>query len=947
MYEQYSENEKARLVFDIEQDFTKNPNMPEKFKTRDEYLQDMIDSTIELTNTELTKYTKVKPKIIILTANTETKISTHIIYVNIVFQDIYVMGHFVNEIKSDYIDRSIYANRCLRLLWNRKYGKNNVLELHNVINYDYSDNENLFYDSMVLPQNNKYELINYIKKDDTVKKTNKNQNKKENIKENIMVTDKKKIKEQIININNDKYRKIPLDEIQKYVNLLNIERCNEYALWIKVGYVIHNCNKDAFNIWNNWSKKGEKYEETVMMNKWKSFKKSFYGFTYLKYYAKKDNPEEFNKLIIKDEINKELYKSTHFEKEYLLEIDEKIKNKSSIVSKNVCLWLENANIKTLCVKAPYDTGKTQMNHKILTEFNFKKILIVSYRQSLTSDLYGNFKKHNITSYLDGFENTDRIICQVDSLPKLVQDLYDECTDIPKYDLIIIDESESVISQVFSDMIKDKIYLFDFFQGLLTNCTKILLLDGDFSNRSFEFIKDLGQSIVIQNNYKKCDRKYIFTNDQSDFETKIDNDLKNKKNVIIVSMTSNMANEFYRKYEKTYKSVIHCSDSDDSIKKKLIDVNSYWNQFQLVIYTPTVLAGINFSKEHFDEMYVILSKQSISPRDLTQMMARCRKIKNKTSYMLLNGFTFYENSRPYTYEEVECHIHSIYNQYLVKTVSTRVDGTKMIEYKNNLFTKMLIYHEMENLNKQPFYFISELLKLIKNKGGTYEYIDHKTKGAEKCYHKKDEIIAAADIDQDEFEDVLLKQKNNDATKEDKLSIEKFMYKNIWKIEEVNEEFMDKFYQKTPILCNLRLLVNEEIQKPIIKNIEMLVEGEINQKPPEELKNIDYLILSKGQYNIDFDKCKKLKQKEVIKKVIKLLGFDDVFDKRKIDRNLFLANIKILLKDSLLFKFKDINYPLLGLSKTSDYKIMNKEPDDAMIKPFLGFINIIFKEWGVCY
>ena len=928
LYENYTTGQKARLVFDIDIDL-KTHVIPTEHVDKRDFQTYLSKYFIDLTNKELKLYTKVKPKIIILTANTDTKLSAHIIYQNIVFEDVYVMGNFVGNLKIDpsfitgkkkIFDTSIYADRCLRLLWNSKFGKNNLLEAHDFSNYYYTSDENLFYDSMILPQNNDYTLIKYQKKEFIIKKSDKKILKNEIINDNTDKIINSKVQKKIV--------KVPLEEIQKYVNLLDLNRCTDYKQWLNVGYMIHNCNSDGFSIWDNWSKNSPQYNKNEAPNrpcdKWKTFNKVFDGLSYLKFYAKKDNPEEYQKFNLTEKVPELLYDSVKFEKPYLLDLDEKLKDKSSIVAKNVCEWLEK-DIKTLCLEAPYDSGKTQMAHKIITEFKFDKILIISYRQTLTFDLYGHFKKHNITCYLNGFENIDRIICQVDSLPKLIENLFDDVVDIPKYDLIIIDESESVISQCLSDLIKDKLFLFDFFQALLSNSKKILLLDGDFGDRSFEFIKDLGNNIVLQNNYKKCNRHYIFTNDQLDFENRIDNDLKNKKNIVIVSMSSTVANEYYKKYEKTYKSVLHCADSDDSIKKKLIDVNSYWSQFQLVIYSPTISAGVSYDKVHFDEMYIILSKQSVAPRDLLQMMSRCRKIKNKNSYVLINGFPFYENSKPYVYKEVECHVHSIYTQYLVKSIGIKEDGTKTVEFKNNLFTKMLVYHEMENLNKQPFYFISVLLKLIIKKGGTYEYVNNKTKNEEKIYFKADEIIGSNDISEDNFQELLLNKKKNIATHIEKLQIEKYIYKYIWQIDEINEEFMKKFYQKTSILLNLRYLTDENINNAKFKN--------------------DCNIFFNNQHDIIFDECKKLKQKEIIINTLNLLGFNNIFSKIRIDRNIFVENIKILLKDGLLFKHNETNFPLFGLNRTCNHNVnVNKENEKKIIKSFLRLINCIFKEWG---
>ena len=116
-------------------------------------------------------------------------------------------------------------------------------------------------------------------------------------------------------------------------------------------------------------------------------------------------------------------------------------------------FFNNDNLKCLSIRSPYDTGKTQLLKSIITEYNQKKILFISYRISLSIDLMNNFKHLNFKSYLDNDYDSDRLIIQIESLIKLSNnDFIDEYTEqIKKYDLIIIDECESVLNQFNSSL----------------------------------------------------------------------------------------------------------------------------------------------------------------------------------------------------------------------------------------------------------------------------------------------------------------------------------------------------------------------------------------------------------------------------------------------------------------------------------------------------------------
>jgi len=132
-------------------------------------------------NINLIKYTIVKPEIIVLTSHKKskwlnyfnafkdehsvdynlvsTKLSAHVIYKNILFEDIYKMKIFMNEldsplIKNNILDLNIYKEGCFRLLWNSKKGKNNILNFYRGINYNRATDKQLFYDCLLLNSNN-------------------------------------------------------------------------------------------------------------------------------------------------------------------------------------------------------------------------------------------------------------------------------------------------------------------------------------------------------------------------------------------------------------------------------------------------------------------------------------------------------------------------------------------------------------------------------------------------------------------------------------------------------------------------------------------------------------------------------------------------------------------------------------------------------------------------
>ena len=260
LYEPYNVGEKVRLVLDID---INNDKIPKEMKRKD-YFESILNDTINLMQTKLQNYdfeeTK-KPEYIILSACTKDKLSAHIIYPKIVFDDIRKIKYFLLDsddnylIKNGIIDISIYCKKGLRIIWCNKYDKENTLELYRYGNCSFMNyTKKLFLHTLVKPHNDDHIIIpyeineqfkNFIKNKDKkqkiikdIKKNNENDNKKED------------------NADNEEYTS--LKDIQAYVDMLNLDRCYFYKQWIDVGIILYNCNPNSYDIWNEWSKKVEK-----------------------------------------------------------------------------------------------------------------------------------------------------------------------------------------------------------------------------------------------------------------------------------------------------------------------------------------------------------------------------------------------------------------------------------------------------------------------------------------------------------------------------------------------------------------------------------------------------------------------------------------------------------------------------------------------------------------
>ena len=441
------------------------------------------------------------------------------------------------------------------------------------------------------------------------------------------------------------------------------------------------------------------------------------------------NNEEKLKYLGLIDINEDKYKDncTDIEdRKYLIPKDVTLTNHKNDIIKSIILkWIHDGEIKTLVGKSPMGTGKSTLLKMICKYKNrFKNILVISYRKTLTSNHLDKLKDNDFVSYLDikgSLYNYKRVICQYDSIERL-QNVDKEYR---KYDLIIIDEIESVLNHTNSQFLdkpkqnKNARNYFYEMTKIIEDSNKIIALDADYNIRSAEFVRKFGKSIMFHNKYLPKEnerRKFIFTKNKEYFNRKIEHDIINKKKkVCMVSMSSNQVISYANYFlKKGIRVKYYVGMSDDKEKKDLEDVDNVWINYDLVLFSPTIESGVDFNVQHFDKVYGILraGKYTTSQRGFLQMTGRTRELKEKDILCFVDRMIpMYFDSALYEYEDV----YTYYiNTYGVKSRNIRPNQKKK-KIELDLFDEISIYNLCESLNKHPKLFLTELNNLILMKG----------------------------------------------------------------------------------------------------------------------------------------------------------------------------------------------------------------------------------------
>ena len=475
---------------------------------------------------------------------------------------------------------------------------------------------------------------------------------------------------------------------------LSEDRASDYETWIKVGFILFNSNID-FEWFDYFSQKCEdKYCEKSVLEFWNSLKSSSVRdkkLTYasLLYFLKEDNPNAF--MSLKNVCNPVSKIEESFQDFFTLDgLQESPNLHISIFEER---YLDPVRFRLpgdILVQSYLDTGKTECLSK-LDELKDKKynILILTNRRKLAKEFSKRFSAytHDIQCYLDYDRNKhdssffNRVIIQPESLWLIPHTLI--------YDLVVIDECESVFTQFTSTTMKtsdlEKEHVIPTIDGdtqfdrhsefamrweLLTQKTKkIIFCDAFLSKRTIDMYKDLGRKgFLLINKYKPIERTAINIPVEKIKDSKKESiqplinkaisELEQNKNIFIVVSSLTKMNDFlsaFRPYNKfigkAYSSAINAG------KLLKFDCEQEWKECNYVIITTTITTGINFNLDHFHSVFVYFQSTPLV-RDLFQSIMRVRKLKENTLYYTISDHVFGDTFNSYpSVDEIKKQIKS--------------------------------------------------------------------------------------------------------------------------------------------------------------------------------------------------------------------------------------------------------------------------------------------------
>ena len=907
-YEFFEADYKVKLFIDIDCDFAKHPECV------DYTIDELIDKTIKILTKKLEKYGYSFVPIITLNATTVEKLSSHLIFPTVVFENIRVMDNFMNETFKDMsdnildtvIDLGVYKTGCLRLMHCSKKGKANKLKLYKTYNYTNYKDKDVFMDCLVTNVQD-IKPINFTIQQIVKKQINNNVKKQDENKD--------------LKNNNNLNERYNNEIIMELLKILSPERIEKRSEWINLGILIYCLELDC-RIWDQMSRMSSKYKEGECDKIWNNFRSDKkYTIKTLYYWAKKDNSEEYFKIIKKHEqINTNDILATHINSRYLLHLDKKLNDNTILCDQIEKFFNLTNNYVSLNIHSPYDTAKTTLIKAIIEHHKPQRVLWVSYRKTLTYDILGNFKQFGFVSYLDRYYFADKIIIQIESLLKIDSD---DDSNVPYYDLIIIDEIESILNQfssteTFHGLAKETYYYLDaIIRASVKKNGKIMSFDGDMDLRSYSFLENYGKTLNIVNDVNFNERTLIINPNRHQFEDLMFEKLDEDKKIVLVSMTETDAIKYSIEFKKKYPSKrigVYTGKTSDSIKKQLEKVNEEWILCDIVIYTPTIEAGVNFDIIHFDNIFGIIADGSCSQRAYFQMLARVRKISDLEIVILNSTGMKLNNCIPWYYDEVKCALIENQNINMTRKYENVGDNIKTV-MKIDFFDELFIHNKVEELNKCKYIFLYLFDKIARKKGFKIKYIE---KSDVINTEKKEisfmitKILETPDISENIYQNLLKKQHKNNADEDEKYQIEKHHFKKVLGVEKLNKEIMLSYYRKTGVINNFASLID-------IKNLKLL-------NDPSDLF--------------------KIRKIDIIKNLLKEFGYSSVMDTSKlIEKDVLVQKINNLIETNNFFDYgkdRDFLFPSIKQKLNEN---SNKDKDEKnTFKIILCYMNSIFRNYG---
>jgi hypothetical protein len=316
---------------------------------------------------------------------------------------------------------------------------------------------------------------------------------------------------------------------------------------------------------------------------------------------------------------------------------------------------------TIVLQSQMGTGKT---YQIMGDADkniagiivqHKRILYISGRKSFTSFAYGEMKERGFN--FESYDQTQKSLSSVDRLFIQVESLWKLKNGFAPYDLVVVDESETICHQLHS-ITTHKDHMIDNHEvmgQIIATAKKVIAADAFITDRTFSLLRELRGTEgmhFIKNTFQpyqreaiqilSCEKDHRVANLAKFAETIMERVNAGKK-VAIVWTSRKRGKAFAEQFleplvtSRNLRYRFYSGESNAKDRKELQNVNETWRHLDVLMYSTAITIGVNYNPENvadrFDELFLYACSSSALPRDIAQSLLRCRYINaNRLTYV---------------------------------------------------------------------------------------------------------------------------------------------------------------------------------------------------------------------------------------------------------------------------------------------------------------------------
>jgi hypothetical protein len=319
-------------------------------------------------------------------------------------------------------------------------------------------------------------------------------------------------------------------------------------------------------------------------------------------------------------------------------------------------WLINACRKNPDLKVCWITNRISMalnlmdrlngNNDISKEGEGRDMKFLNYKNVGKSGFGGQVQKSNKYHLIRN--EIKRIVIELESIHYSAGTTEEDWVQQAgmKYDIVVIDEIESVFNSFRSDTTHGKGLFYDKnyhrYEEIIKDAKKVFFMDAYLHHRTIEYIKILEPNAsinLIQTDDDKIDK--VINNHQSFYSwyNNIMSDINDGKKLYIFypfktgkgsiqklsidGLKQRLLNNCPNLDDK--KVLVYHGDMSDKEKQKLQKVNKVWKKARVIITNSCISVGVNYEYDDFDKVYLSYG-DILNPRDVIQSSFRVRKTK---------------------------------------------------------------------------------------------------------------------------------------------------------------------------------------------------------------------------------------------------------------------------------------------------------------------------------